>query len=530
MLLARPLRLGKARGALRGRPWARGTMAAPEYDFDLLVIGGGSGGLACSKKAAALGARVALFDKVKPSPQGSTWGLGGCCSQVGCVPKKLMHYGSLVGKAMAQDARAFGWQVPEEVTQDWEALVETVQNHVRQTSFRYRVALKSAKVQYINALASFVDAHTLEYTLGGETRRATAAHIVIAVGGRPHIPPDVPGAVELAITSDDVFQLDSAPGKTLCVGGSYIALECAGFLSESYDVSVAVRSVLLRGFDRQCAERIGRVMSDYGVKFITGSVPASLARADSGRIAVALRSADGAETVEEFDTVLYATGRRADTAGLNLAAAGVEATADGKVVVDDLEATTAPSVHAVGDVAAGRPELTPVAVRAGELLAQRLFGGSTEAMDYNLVATTVFTPIEYGCVGLSEEAAVERYGADALNVYLTSFTTLELQAAHRTKHPMHGEDEDMENVCLSKLICVAAEDDRVVGVHFVGPNAGEVIQGMALAMRLGARKADFDRTVGIHPTDAESFMALGITRASGADFEAAGGCGGGTCG
>jgi thioredoxin reductase (NADPH) len=242
--------------------------------------------------------------------------------------------------------------------------------------------------------------------------------------------------------------------------------------------------------------------------------------------------------VDTFDTVLFATGRRADTSSLDLAAAGVEvSTASGKIVCGengvDAERTNVEHIYAIGDVVQGRPELTPVAVRAGEMLAARLFGSSTKAMDYDGVPTTVFTPFEYGCVGLSEEGAIAAHGAENIETYLFKFQPLELEAAHREKHPDSGaspDDIDFGQVCLSKLVCLKHENDKVIGFHYVGPNAGEITQGFALAVKCGATKEDFDSVVGIHPTNAESFTTMEVTRSSGKDFAAAGGCGCGRCG
>nr|BAO53981.1 NADPH-dependent thioredoxin reductase [Euglena gracilis] len=497
------------------------------YDYDYVVIGGGSGGMASSKEAARLGARVALFDFVKPSTQGTKWGLGGTCVNVGCVPKKLMHYAGLLGAGL-HDARHFGWRLGEP-THDWTALRTAVQNHVKSLNFGYRNGLRSAKVNYLNQLARFADPHTVEYTeKDGSVKRLTAAHICISVGGRPIIPTDVPGAVEHAITSDDIFALKNAPGRTLVVGASYIALECAGFLNElGYDVTVAVRSIVLRGFDRQCSEKVASLMADIGVKFKYGPLPTKIEKAD-GQLHVTF--SDG--TVDTYQTVLYATGRYADTGGLALENAGVVVGKNGKIPVIN-EVTNVPHIYAVGDIVEGGLELTPVAIRAGELLARRLFAGATEQMDYVNVPTAVFTPFEYGCVGYTEEAAIAKYGEENIETYLFEFASLELGAAHRSKVPARRADEFDDALplpCLSKLVCLKPEGERVVGFHYVGPNAGEVTQGFALAVILGATKKDFNKVIGIHPTDAESFTALDITRASGQPFAASGGCGGGKCG
>ncbi|CBZ54959.1 MGC84926 protein, related [Neospora caninum Liverpool] len=507
-----------------------------EFDYDLAVIGGGSGGLACAKMAAAHGAKTVVFDFVQPSTQGSTWGLGGTCVNVGCVPKYLFHHTALVGKGAHCDGPHMGWQGKFEEQIDWSVCVEKVQNYVKSLNFGYRTGLRKAGVTYINAYAKFASPHELAYTFRGEEKICKARNIVVAAGGRPHIPEEVEGAKELAITSDDIFSLKQAPNKTLCVGASYISLECAGFLRElGFDVTVAVRSILLRGFDRQCAEQVGLCLEEAGVRFLREAVPVKMVKQPSGKIQVTFRvgTAEPKELVEEFDTVLYATGRKADTSKLNLQAAGVETTETGKIICDDDSHTSSPSVYAIGDAVQNFPELTPVAIKAGEILARRLFANSTEHMDFTNIPTTVFTPIEYAHTGYSEETAEAKFGRDDLEIYLFQFSPLFFSCVHREKAEIarkSPEDVDITPPCLAKLICVKSEDEKVVGIHFVGPNAGELMQGFALAVRLGAKKRDFDKCIGIHPTNAEAFMALTITKASGESFVASGGCGGGKCG
>eukprot|EP00741_Cyanophora_paradoxa_P023326 tig00000254_g22533.t1 len=517
------------------------TGMAASFDYDFAVIGGGSGGMAAAKEAAKLGANVVCFDYVKPSPQGTRWGLGGTCVNVGCVPKKLMHYAGILGAGM-HDAHELGLKVPvgedghSHVKHDWGQLVGTVQNHVHSLNFSYRVGLRSAKVNYVNALAKFADPHTIAYTEKGVDKTLTAKYILIAVGGRPQIPDDVPGAREYAITSDDVFSMTNEPGRVLCVGGSYISLECAGFFTElGYDTSVAVRSIFLRGFDQQCADKVASVMADLGTKFLRGIIPSAIQKREDGRLEVSFKKAEGGEAVpsQVFDTVLFATGRTPDVKGLNLDAAGVKTLKSGKIPVED-ERTNVEHIFAVGDVIPTRQELTPVAIKAGEMLARRLFAGSTQVLDYHLVPTAVFTPVEYGCVGYSEEEAERLYGKQNVETYLSEFMTLEFGATHRKKAKsaiVDELDDAMQPMCLAKLVCLKENGvERVIGFHFVGPNAGEVTQGFALALKLGATKKDFDNLVGIHPTDAEVFCALSITRSSGEDFRASGGCGGGKCG
>ena len=460
-------------------------------------------------------------------------GLGGTCVNVGCVPKKLMHYSGIIGHSF-HDAESLGWETSKK-THNWEKMVETVTNHVRSLNFRYRVGLKNKDVTYINALAKFVDDHTISYQIktrnGVEEMTMTSHRFLIAVGGRPTIPTEIPGALEHAITSDDIFWRQTTPGKTLCVGGSYISLECAGFLTGlGYEVTVAARSILLRGFDRQCASKIGELMESLGTQILLDTSPLQISKLPSGELEVVLRNnITGTESKDIYNTVLFATGRTPDVKGLNLAAAGVTVAQSGKIPVVN-ECTNVPNIFAVGDVCEGKLELTPVAIRAGEMLMKRLYGGATAQMNYSMVPTTVFTPFEYGCVGMSEEEAIALHGEQNIEVYLSEFTTLEFAAVHRMKHPRFGPDVDMDQCCLSKLVCLKSEGEKVVGFHFIGPNAGEITQGFALAVKMGATKADFDNLVGIHPTDAESFCALSITRRSGVRWSAEGGCGGGVCG
>lgn len=489
----------------------------PDFQYELVVIGGGSGGLACAKAAAAfLGPKkVACLDFVKPSPQGSTWGLGGTCVNVGCIPKKLMHQAAIHGHNI-EDARAYGWELPEApVAHNWEKMVQGVQDHIGSLNWGYRQALNSAEVVYLNAYGTLVDAHTIK-TVNKRNKEdtITARYIVIATGGRPAYPDDCPGAREHCLTSDDLFSLRRPPGKTLVVGASYVALECAGFLAGlGYDTTVMVRSILLRGFDQQVAEKIGAYMASHNVKFIRPGVPKRVEKLASGQLEVTFQTgSDATEHRETFDTVFFATGRYACTREIGLEHAGVHVdTRTGKIPVDEKEATNVPNIFAIGDVILGKPELTPVAIEAGRLLAARLFGGATLLCDYQNVPTTVFTPLEYGAAGLSEDDALAKYGSDNIEVFHQMFTPLEWTVPHRE-----------DNVCYAKLVCNKLDDMRVLGIHVLGPNSGEVVQGFGIALKLRATKADFDRLIGIHPTIAEIFTTLDTTKSSGVDAAAKG--------
>ncbi|XP_041977339.1 thioredoxin reductase 1, mitochondrial isoform X3 [Aricia agestis] len=488
---------------------SRRTISNGTYDYDLAVIGGGSGGLACAKEAVNHGARVAVLDYVTPSPLGSKWGLGGTCVNVGCIPKKLMHQAAILGESI-HEAVAYGWEVPAvgDVKINWSALTEAVQNHIKSVNWVTRVDLREKKIEYINGLGSFKDPHTIVATMkNGSKKELTARNIVIAVGGRP-IYPDIPGAKEYCITSDDIFSLAHPPGKTLVVGAGYIGLECAGFLNSlGYSATVLVRSVPLRGFDQQMAGLVVAEMETRGVTFHRRAVPVSVEKMENGQLKARWMNTETKEQSEDvFDTVLLATGRYALTADLNLPAAGVGCVAPNGKIVAATEQTDAPHVFAVGDVLQDRPELTPVAIHAGRLLARRLFAGGQQQMDYDNIATTIFTPLEYGCVGLSEEEATRRHGADSLEVYHAFYKPTEFFIPQR----------NIRN-CYLKAVALREAPQRILGLHFVGPVAGEVIQGFAAAIKCGITMEQLMNTVGIHPTVAEEFTRLNITKRSGKD-------------
>ena len=392
--------------------------------FQLFVIGGGSGGLSAARTAAGLGVKVALADFVKPSPPGTTWGVGGTCVNVGCIPKKLYHHASLLGEHI-KDAIETGWSVNDNAVHNWAQVRERIHDHIVASNKGYEKTFKREGIVYYNKLAKIVAPNTVELTdKEGKTEKVTAEKIVIATGGRPTYP-DIPGAKEYAITSDDVFSLEKAPGKTLVVGASYIALETAGFLHGlGTDVTVMVRSILLRGFDQQMANKIGESMELLGQKFIKQAVPTSIRLNNEGRKVVTYKQGDK-EHEEVFDTVLFAIGRSADTKGLDLDKIGVKTAPNGKIIAYDDDTTDAKDVYAIGDVVQGRLELTPTAILAGKLLSGRLFGQEKELMNYKNVPTTVFTPIEYGAIGYSQEDAIAKFGENNIVAYASKFRPLE---------------------------------------------------------------------------------------------------------
>lgn len=483
------------------------------------VIGGGSGGLACSKKAAQLGKKVAVCDFVQPSPVGTTWGLGGTCVNVGCIPKKLMHQAALLGEA-AKDAESYGWEAAAPPKHNWETMVGNVQAHIKSLNFGYRAELMTNAVKYYNAYATFIDPKTIEAVdKKGKKTLMTADHFVVAVGGRPKYP-DIPGVKELCVTSDDIFAMKTAPGKTLVIGASYVALECAGFIhGTGYDTTVMMRSIPLRGFDQQMAMQIKTYMEEHGIAFLDKAVPEKVEAAEGGKKRVTYKFASGEIATGEYDTVMLAVGRDVCTKTMGLEKTGVTINPKNGKIPTVAEQTNVPHIYAIGDVIDGDAleppsaltELTPVAIQAGKLLAMRLYGEETEQMDYQGVPTTVYTPLEYGCVGLTEEDAEAKYGKENLEVYHSYYKPLEWTVPHRG-----------DNACYAKLICNKLDGEKVVGLHICGPNAGEMTQGFAVALKCGATKKHFDQTVGIHPTNVEQFTTLHVTKSSGLSAETTG--------
>uniref|UniRef100_A0A8V0ZT92 Thioredoxin reductase 2 n=1 Tax=Gallus gallus TaxID=9031 RepID=A0A8V0ZT92_CHICK len=454
-------------------------------EYDLLVIGGGSGGLACAKEAAQFGKNVAVLDYVEPSPRGTKWGLGGTCVNVGCIPKKLMHQAALLGGAL-KDAQHYGWSVAHPVHHNWSVMAQAVQNYVKSLNWGHRVQLQDKKVKYFNMKGSFSDSHTVCGIAKGGKEVSCSTGFCSIVHYKHFRFWCITGALEYGITN--------------------VSLECAGFLTGiGLDTTVIMRSIPLRGFDQQMASLVTEHMESYGTKFLKKCVPAKVEKLESSRLQVTWKNTElGTEETDSFDTVMWAVGRVPDIKTLNLDSVGVKTNSEtGKIIVDASEATSVPHIYAIGDITEGRPELTPTAIAAGKLLARRLFGHSSELMDYDNVPTTVFTPLEYGCVGLSEEKAVQCYGSD--NFHLIQLHALSLDVLRKDCYVMY---------CF-QMVCLREREQRILGLHFIGPNAGEVIQGFALGIKCGATYPQLMKTIGIHPTCAEEITKLHITKRSG---------------
>ncbi len=442
------------------------------FDYDLFVIGAGSGGVRAARMAAGFGARVAVAEDRY---------MGGTCVNVGCVPKKLYVYASEFGKSF-EDARGFGWDSRKPAF-DWATLRDNKKVEISRLNAVYRKLLGGASAEIIEGRASIVDARTVAV---GD-RRYSAEKILIATGGWPHIP-EFPGS-DLAITSNEIFDLDEQPGHITIVGGGYIAVEFAGiFNGLGSTVTQLYRGPLfLRGFDEDIRAHASQELRKSGIDLRFEVNVASIERGASG---LQLQLTDG--TSLETDVVLYATGRRPHLQGLGLENVNVQLTGSGTIAVDHEYRTSEPSVFALGDVIGGM-ELTPVALAEGMAFARREFGGLENAVDYDFIPSAVFCQPNIGTVGFTEEAAREHFGD--IELYKSIFRPM--------KHTIRGRDEKT----FMKLI-VERATDRVVGVHMMGPDAGEIIQGIAIALRAGATKAVFDSTIGIHPTAAEEFVTM----------------------
>ena len=480
---------------------------SPKYDYDIFVIGGGSGGISCAKTSSKLGKKVGLADFVKPSPLGTSWGLGGTCVNVGCIPKKLLHFASNAGE-LRHDQNSCGWNVDTTTPHDWQKMIKTVNNHIYQLNFGYYSELATLGVDVKSAYASFPDPknpHLIELVdITGKKTTVTAEKVLLAMGNRPKYL-DVKGMKELCITSDDLFWQKKAPGKTLVLGGGYVSLECGGFIKGlGHEVEVLFRSICLRGFDRDMVYMLTRYMHKTGIVFTKGEA-LSMKKLECGNIEVTVTVDDGnggmKQEIRVVETVLLAVGRDPVTQTMGLKELGVNMNKRGYIQVDKEGTTSIPNVYALGDIVEGNLELTPVAIKQGKYLAHRLYGTSKQYIKLEYVATAIFTPLEYGCVGLSEEAAHKKFGQENIDIYHSLFKPLEWNFL-----PSHGRDS-----CYCKVI-VNKSDRKVLGIHMVCPNAGEIIQAYTTVVQFGLTYEQMREMVAIHPTIAEEVLRLEFTK------------------
>jgi len=444
--------------------------------YDLIAIGGGSGGLSVAERAARYGARCAVVEK---------GALGGTCVNVGCVPKKVMWFGASIAHTL-EDARHYGFRLGE-TEFDWSALKSARDAYVHGINDWYHTYLSDSNIDEIVGTARFVDAHTLDV----DGVHYSADHIVIAPGGAPALP-DTPGA-ELGMTSDGFFELEELPRRVAVVGSGYIAVELAGMLSAlGSDVTMLLRREhLLRNFDAMLRENLTEEMLGDGIDILARTQVREVLRMEDGTLCI---ECENGQRLEGFDELIWAIGRYPLTAGLALDKAGVETDADGYIPTDKFQNTGVPGVYAIGDVT-GRAQLTPVAIAAGRRLGDRLFGGMQDRyLPYDTIATVVFSHPPIGTVGLTESEARDQHG-EAVKVYQTRFTA------------MYNVFTERKQKTAMKLVTVGAQE-KVVGCHVIGPGADEMLQGFAVAIRMGATKKDLDDTVAIHPTSAEELVTM----------------------
>jgi glutathione reductase (NADPH) len=445
------------------------------YDYDLFVIGAGSGGVRAARIAAGYGAKVAIAEEYR---------VGGTCVIRGCVPKKLLVYASRFHSEF-EDAAGFGWTVPP-ATFDWATLIANKDKEIARLEAAYRSTLARNKVELVESRAVLEGPHTVRLT--GSGKAVTARTILIATGGRPSTDPKLPGR-EHGISSNEAFHLPRAPRRVVIAGGGYIAVEFAGIFHGlgAHTTLVYRGEKILRGFDEDMRDALTEAMTNRGVRIVTGQVFRAIEKTTDG-LAVTLSGG----SVLETDQVMMAIGRVPATEGLGLEAAGVTVGAKGEIVVDTHSRTNVPSIYAVGDVT-DRVNLTPVAIREGHAFADSVFGGKPWSVDHEMIPTGVFSEPEIGTVGWSEQEARARLGD--VHVYKARFRPM--------KYTLAGREERM----LMKLL-VDPASDRVVGCHVLGPDAAEIVQMAAIAMGMGATKADFDRTMALHPSAAEELVTM----------------------
>ncbi len=446
--------------------------------YDYIAIGGGSGGIASINRAAMYGKKCAIIEANH---------LGGTCVNLGCVPKKVMWYGAQVAEAMHKYAPDYGFDIDVK-SFDFKKLVETRQKYIGNIHRSYENNLAKNNVEVINGFAKFVDAKTVE--VNGE--HITADHILIATGGRP-VFPDIKGA-EYGIDSDGFFALEHSPERVAVVGAGYVAVEIAGVLrSLGSEVDLYVRQhAPLRSFDHSIVNVLLEEMDKEGIKLHTHSTLKEVVKNEDSSLTIELE--DGQS--QTVDCLIWAVGREPATDVINLDVTGVETNSIGKVKVDKFQNTNVEGIYAVGDIIENSIDLTPVAVAAGRRLSERLFNNKpNEHLDYNLVPTVIFTHPPIGTVGLSEMQAIEQYGEADVKCYTSTFT------------PMYSAVTQHRQKCTMKLVCLG-EEEKIIGLHGIGFGVDEMIQGFAVAIKMGATKADFDNTVAIHPTGAEEFVTM----------------------
>ncbi|QPC61166.1 hypothetical protein HYE67_003397 [Fusarium culmorum] len=469
------------------------NMAPVTKETDYLVIGGGSGGLASARMASnKFGIKATIVENKR---------LGGTCVNVGCVPKKVTYNAAALAEAI-HDSKAYGFSVQETAPFDWSTFKTKRDAYIKRLNGIYERNLNNDKVDYVHGWARLTSKNQAEVTLDDNSKvLINAKKILVAVGGKPTIPPEIPGS-EYGTNSDGFFDISTQPKKVAIVGAGYIAVEFAGmFNALGTETHLFIRhDTFLRNFDPMIQEAVTKEYERLGVKLHKRSQASKIEKDSNGKLTVTYKDDQGNESVvSDVDNLIWAIGRTPETKGIGLEETGVKLAKSGHIIVDEYQNTDVDSIYALGDVT-GEVELTPVAIAAGRRLAHRLFGGaefSTLKLDYSNIPSVVFSHPEVGSIGLTEPEAIEKYGKDNIKVYKTSFTAMYYAM-------MEPEQKGPTNY---KLITTGPEE-KVVGLHIMGIGSGEMLQGFGVAIKMGATKADFDSCVAIHPTSAEEIVTL----------------------
>ncbi|KAK7208905.1 hypothetical protein V2G26_016083 [Clonostachys chloroleuca] len=469
------------------------TMAPITHEADYVVLGGGSGGLGSGRAAASrFGQKAVIIENKR---------LGGTCVNVGCVPKKVSWYAATLAESI-RESKAYGFNVEHTAPFDWPTFKNKRDAYIKRLNGIYERNLANDKVEYLHGTGKLLSKNQIEVTQDdGSKVLVNAKKILVAVGGKPHIPPEIPGA-ELGTNSDGFFEIATQPKKVAVIGAGYIAVELAGvFNALGTETHLLIRyDTFLRTFDPIIQEGLTKEYERVGVKLHKRSQASKIEKDANGKLTVTYKDDQGNETVlTDVDHLIWAIGRVPETKNIGLEEAGVKLDDKGFVVVDEYQNTSVDNIYALGDVT-GQLELTPVAIAAGRRLSERLFGGpefATRKLDYTNVPSVVFSHPEVGSVGLTEPQAIEQYGKENVKVYTTNFTAM----YYAMMEPEHKAPTKY------KLVTVGPEE-KVVGLHILGLGSGEMLQGFGVAIKMGATKADFDNTVAIHPTSAEEIVTL----------------------
>ncbi|CAD5218642.1 unnamed protein product [Bursaphelenchus okinawaensis] len=478
--------------------------ALTPHDYDLIVLGGGAGGLAAAKEAASLGKRVACLNYI-PGQENGTPAPSASLINIDRIPKKIVQQAAVIGN-IVHNAEKFGWKIEEAEEKakfTWNTLQKLLQEHVSQFNKDNEASLNDAKVTYLNEHGIFNGTHQV---LLQDNKTLSADRFMLAVGLKSKLP-HLKNAVDCCIGADELFAQTQNPGKTLCIGDSFVSLEIAGFLNAlGNDVTVLLRSSLIRGFDEEVAEKIQRHMESCGVKFMTG-IPTKLERKEAkseespGVVTVTGEQSlsDGAteEFTIDFNTVVSAAQREPRTANLNFQKPNIKLSTSGKVLGRHEQSQTAPHVYTVGDVLEGAMEFSPVSTHSAKLLMRRLYLGSMERTDYERVLTSVLTPLEYCSCGLSEKEAGHQFGTENISIYTAPITTVDATVPG-----------DWQKYAFCKAVFFKTENERLVGFQVLAPNASEICTGFAMCLKLNAKRKDFDQLLTIHPTASEAFTRL----------------------